>query len=116
HGARKRGPGGRGPGGHRPHVDGQVDILDAANFAAAGKYGTGEPATWSEGDFGYDGVVDILDVSDFMSTGLYGAGSYIPPAPGAVAAVPEPRVSAAAAVAGACGAMAWRRRRRGRPL
>lgn len=98
------------------NIDGQVDILDAANFAAAGKYGTGEPATWSEGDFGYDGVVDILDVSDFMSTGLYGAGSYIPPVPGAVAAVPEPGVSTAAAVAGACGAVAWRWRRRGRPL
>jgi len=92
------------------NIDGQVDILDAANFAASGKYGSGEPATWLEGDFGYDGVVDILDASDFMSTGLYGAGPYVPPATAAVAAVPEPAVSAVAALVAAAAAAGWPRR------
>jgi hypothetical protein len=74
------------------NLDWTVDILDAANFLAGGKFDSGTPATWSEGDFGYDGVVDILDAADFLSTGLFDAGSYNGSAgeAGAVAAVPEP--------------------------
>ena len=71
------------------NLDNQVDILDAANFLAGGKFGTGSSATWSQGDFGYDGVVDILDVADFLSTGLFDAGPY-GGLTGTVAAVPEP--------------------------
>jgi fibronectin-binding autotransporter adhesin len=74
------------------NLDWNVDILDAANFFAGGRYDTGSPATWNEGDFSYDGLVDILDAADFVSTGLFDAGSYNA-APGAatdVAAVPEP--------------------------
>jgi len=67
-----------------------VDILDVSNFVSSGKFGTGEPATWMDGDFNYDGVVDIQDVADFSATGLYGGGSYNS-APGVVA-VPEPAV------------------------
>ena len=92
------------------NIDGTVDILDAANFLAGGKFDSSAPASWNEGDFGYDGVVDILDAADFLSTGLFDAGPYIPAtaagvAPG-VAAVPEPALSVvavAAAVALACG-------------
>jgi autotransporter-associated beta strand protein len=74
------------------NLDWQVDILDAANFLAGGKFDSGTPATWNEGDFGYDGVVDILDAADFLSTGLFDAGAYNPPPglAGGVAAVPEP--------------------------
>jgi hypothetical protein len=74
------------------NLDWQVDILDAANFLAGGKFDSGTPATWNEGDFGYDGVVDILDAADFLSTGLFDAGAYNPASgqAGAVAAVPEP--------------------------
>jgi fibronectin-binding autotransporter adhesin len=74
------------------NLDWNVDILDAANFFAGGKYDSGSPATWNEGDFSYDGLVDILDAADFVSTGLFDAGSYNAP-PGAtasIAAVPEP--------------------------
>jgi autotransporter-associated beta strand protein len=90
------------------NLDWSVDILDAANFLAGGKFDSGTPATWNEGDFGYDGVVDILDAADFLSTGLFDAGPYNA-APGSVAAVPEPSGLAWLAAAAACGA--WIRRR-----
>jgi len=73
------------------NLDWQVDILDAANFIAGGRFDSGLPATWNEGDFTYDGVADILDAASFLSTGLFDAGGYNPPASAApVAAVPEP--------------------------
>ena len=86
------------------NLDWQVDIIDAANFLAGGKFDTGSPASWNEGDFTYDGVVDILDAASFLSNGLFDAGSYNPPAgqAGAIAAVPEP--SALALVLGAVAA------------
>jgi fibronectin-binding autotransporter adhesin len=72
------------------NLDWTVDILDAANFLAGGKFDSGLPASWLEGDFGYDGFVDILDAADFLSTGLFDAGAYNPTASGGIAAVPEP--------------------------
>ena len=86
------------------NLDWQVDIIDAANFLAGGKFDTGSPASWNEGDFTYDGVVDILDAASFLSNGLFDAGPYNPPAgqAGAIAAVPEP--SALALVLGAVAA------------
>jgi hypothetical protein len=100
------------------NLDWQVDIIDAANFLAGGKFDSGAPATWNEGDFTYDGVVDILDAASFLSNGLFDAGSYNPPPgqAGAIAAVPEPTAwpllaSAAIAAAGVCGTL--RRRRAG---
>lgn len=84
------------------NIDLQVDILDAANFFASGKFDSGALATWYEGDFGYDGLVDILDAADFLSTGLFDAGSYLSlPSgqdAGSIAAVPEPNATAAAGV------------------
>jgi fibronectin-binding autotransporter adhesin len=86
------------------NLDWQVDIIDAANFLAGGKFDTGSPATWNEGDFTYDGVVDILDAASFLSNGLFDAGSYNPPAgqAGGIAAVPEPTALSLLA----CGAVA----------
>ncbi|MBU6309623.1 MAG: autotransporter-associated beta strand repeat-containing protein [Planctomycetes bacterium] len=74
------------------NLDWQVDIIDAANFLAGGKFDSGSPGTWNEGDFTYDGFVDILDAASFLSNGLFDAGVYNTPAggAGAVAAVPEP--------------------------
>ena len=75
------------------NLDWSVDILDAANFLAGGKFDSVTPATWNEGDFGYDGVVDMLDAADFLSTGLFDAGAYNPlpsSSGGGIAAVPEP--------------------------
>ncbi|MGI9177835.1 MAG: autotransporter-associated beta strand repeat-containing protein, partial [Pirellulales bacterium] len=83
------------------NLDGAVDILDAANIVAEGRFGSGQPANWSQGDFGYDGVLDILDVAEFIGTGLFNTGSYramvaVPP----VVAVPEPSaIAIVAAVA-----------------
>jgi hypothetical protein len=89
-----------------------VDVLDAGNFLTFGKYDTGLPATWLEGDFNYDGVVDVLDASEFFGTGLYDTGNYnTPPGlSGAVAAVPEPSSAAILAFVGAIAAVAFRRR------
>jgi autotransporter-associated beta strand protein len=82
------------------NLDWTVDILDAANFLAGGKFDSGLPASWLEGDFGYDGVVDILDAADFLSTGLFDAGVYNPTASGSIAAVPEPSAWAMATALG----------------
>jgi hypothetical protein len=94
------------------NLDWNVDILDAANFLAGGKFDSGTPATWNEGDFGYDGVVDILDAADFLSTGLFDAGNYnTAPGTAGIAAVPEPATGIATLLAGAVWLWAGRRRR-----
>ena len=96
------------------NIDGQVDILDGANFLAGGKFDSGTPATWNEGDFGYDGVVDILDAADFLSTGLFDAGPYnaaVAAGSAPVAAVPEPSAGLLACGAVLAMAAAWRRAR-----
>jgi autotransporter-associated beta strand protein len=95
------------------NLDWAIDILDAANFLALGKFDTGEPATWLEGDFDYDGIVDILDAADFLATGLFNAGNYnaSPATAGAVAAVPEPATWAIMTVMLTAGLVARLRRR-----
>ena len=92
------------------NIDWSIDILDAANFLALGKFDTGAPATWLEGDFSYDGIVDILDAADFFATGLFDAGPYNGAAGGVVTAVPEPAVGLAGAAATALGSLARRQR------
>jgi fibronectin-binding autotransporter adhesin len=96
------------------NLDWQVDILDASNFLAGGKFDTGSPASWNQGDFTYDGLVDILDAASFLSNGLFDAGAYNPvAAAGAVAAVPEPALpTGAVAIAGLVSTRCWRRIRR----
>lgn len=97
------------------NLDWSVDILDAANFLAGGKFDSGIPASWNEGDFGYDGVVDILDAADFLSTGLFDAGPYNPAATsGGVAMVPEPSC-VGLGIASGLAALPLLRQRRRRP-
>jgi autotransporter-associated beta strand protein len=97
------------------NLDWTVDILDASNFLAGGKFDSGSPASWNDGDFTYDGFVDILDAASFLSNGLFDAGAYnsAPSQAGAVAAVPEPTGLGAAVVALAA-AMALCRRQSSR--
>ena len=91
------------------NLDWSIDILDAANFLALGKFDTGVAANWLEGDFSYDGIVDILDAADFFATGLFDAGNYNTLSSASIAlptaAVPEPSSLAMvlAAVAAVCG-------------
>jgi len=92
------------------NVDFAVDILDAANFLALGKFDTGAPSTWLEGDFGYDGIVDILDAADFFATNLFDAGSYAP-GTGTIAPVPEPSLTPLIGASFAATLMVVRRRR-----
>ncbi len=94
------------------NLDWTVDILDASNFLAGGKFDSGSPASWIEGDFTYDGFVDILDAASFLSNGLFDAGAYnvAPASAGSIAAVPEPAGLGAVVVA-AVAALALRRRR-----
>jgi len=82
--------GGRRRGDHAApgdtNLDGVVDVLDASNFLAGGRFDTGQAATWSEGDFDDDGLVDILDAASFLATALFDAGVYVPLAARSVAA------------------------------
>jgi len=82
------------------NLDWFVDILDAANFLAAGAFDAGFGSSWNDGDYTYDTLVDILDAASFLSTGLFDTGGYNDAAPQGVAAVPEPASAAAVAVAG----------------
>ncbi|MFM7242958.1 MAG: PEP-CTERM sorting domain-containing protein, partial [Planctomycetaceae bacterium] len=95
------------------NIDWSIDILDASNFLALGKFDTGLPATWIEGDFSYDGIVDILDAADFFATGLYDVGNYNSgDSAVGVAAVPEPTTLGMLAVAIAAAGVATMRRNR----
>jgi len=84
------------------NLDGLFDMLDIVDFTSAGRFNSGEAATWSEGDFNYDGRVDLLDVAGAVSAGGYGAGAVTPPVLTAMAAVPEPsaRLQLCAGLAG----------------
>jgi hypothetical protein len=92
------------------NLDWTVDVLDAANFLAGGKFDAGTHASWNEGDFGYDGIVDILDAADFLATSLFDAGAYNA-TQATVAAVPEPAGLVAAVLPCAAAWLAMRRRR-----
>ena len=105
------------------NLDGVVDVLDTSNFLSAGKFDTGEAASWIQGDFNYDGIVDVLDASQFIATGLFDAGPYnLPPSASLafgfsgvpVAVVPEPSATSLAAV-GIAVAIALRKIVRGLP-
>ena len=95
------------------NLDWNIDILDIMNIVAGGKFNSGLPATWRDGDFNDDGVVDGRDFVALMSTGLYARGSYNPaPATVTTAAVPEPTSAClAGVVAIAAGIRLFRRGR-----
>ena len=57
------------------NLDWKVDIIDAANFLAGGRFDSGTPASWNQGDFTYDGTVDVLDAANFQASGLFKAGT-----------------------------------------
>lgn len=94
------------------NLDWRIDVVDAANFVAGGKFDTGSPANWSEGDFNYDGIVDIQDAADFSATGLYNESTYN--AAASFAAVPEPGTAFVALAGLTYGGYSMFRRRRAR--
>ena len=59
-------------------LDGMIDVLDAANVLAGGRFDSGEETSWGEGDFNHDRLADVLDVAEFLATGLFDAGPYRP--------------------------------------
>ena len=97
-------------------LSGQVNIFDLIGVDAAGKFGTTQPANWSQGDFNYDGVANIFDIIAVDSSGAYGTGNYFPAGPGisatgGVAAVPEPSVGLLTLAAVVATGLVVRRRR-----
>ncbi len=67
-------------------LDGLFDSQDFVTVFVAGKYETGEQATWGEGDWNADLFFDTGDFVAAFVDGGYEAGAF----PGAVQAVPEP--------------------------
>ena len=59
-------------------LDGMIDVLDAANVLAGGRFDSGQETPWAEGDFNHDALADVLDVAEFLATGLFDAGPYRP--------------------------------------
>ena len=58
-----------------------------------GKFETGRPATWEEGDWNLDGIFDTKDIIAALGAGLFETGPYAAGADGIdedVASVPEP--------------------------
>lgn len=73
------------------NLDWSIDIIDIMNIVAGGRFNSGLPATWRDGDFNDDGLVDGLDFVALVATGLYARGDYnVPAAAVTAAAVPEP--------------------------
>ncbi|MGI9177566.1 MAG: autotransporter-associated beta strand repeat-containing protein [Pirellulales bacterium] len=95
-------------------MDGMVDVLDAADLLAAGKFNSAASATWQQGDFNYDGLFDALDLAAMLTGGLLDQGSYVPAqhvlAQQPLAVVPEPAHFGLTAAAIACSLESLRRR------
>ena len=51
--------------------DGRFDPLDVTQFLQAGKYKTGQPASWSDGDWTGDGLFDQRDIVAALQGGRY---------------------------------------------
>jgi hypothetical protein len=90
--------------------DWDFDQLDLVQVQVAGKYLTGEPATWGEGDWNGapasltarppagDGLFNQLDIVAAQQAGLYLTGAYAAVRAHQLAAVPEPNTCFLAAV------------------
>jgi hypothetical protein len=59
--------------------DGQFNQLDIVQVLQAGKYHSGEPASWEQGDFNRDGLFDRLDIVTALQTGSYAVGADLYP-------------------------------------
>jgi autotransporter-associated beta strand protein len=104
------------------NLDGLVDILDAANLVAGGRFNTGVGAVWLDGDFNYDGAFDVLDSAEFLTSSLFNQGGYLGTASGgpagmagetgSVAVVPEPASALLLAATGLVAAIGAGFRRR----
>jgi autotransporter-associated beta strand protein len=60
------------------NLDGIADFDDILAFISAGRFDTGQAATWDTGDFDYNGVVDFDDVLAMISAGVFDQGPYLP--------------------------------------
>jgi hypothetical protein len=110
--------------------DYDFDQLDLVKVQIAGKYLSGLPATWGEGDWNGapggsagnpppgDGQFNQLDIVAAQQAGIYLTGPYIEPAAAGDTAVAIPETSALLSAALAFSSLlqlAWRRRKRGSP-
>jgi hypothetical protein len=58
------------------NADGQFDQLDIVQVLQAGKYRTGQPATFAEGDWNLDGLFNQLDIVLALQLDHYLEGPY----------------------------------------
>ena len=70
--------------------DWEFGTEDITLVLGAGKYETGQPATWAEGDWNENGFFESGDIVLALGTGLYETGRYAAHASVAVDSVPEP--------------------------
>jgi hypothetical protein len=61
------------------NLDGRFDQLDIVLVLQAGRYLTGEPATWDQGDWNGDRVFDQLDIVAVLQAGRYLASADVYP-------------------------------------
>jgi len=61
------------------NLDGTVDFNDIVQLLGAGKYNTGQPANWSDGDINYDGSADFNDIVTLLGSGNYNNGQTFSP-------------------------------------
>ena len=61
--------------------DGRFDTQDVGAILDQGLYGTGQPATWQQGDWTGDGLFDRKDIVAALQTGSYAPDALAAPAP-----------------------------------
>jgi len=91
------------------NLDRKVDVFDLLAMDAGGRFGSTQPAGWSQGDLDYDGRTNVFDLLGIDTAGSFNAGSIVPAASGLEANVSsrtETTVSPAVATATADSAAA----------
>lgn len=89
-------------------LDQDVDVFDLLAISAAGGFGSGRSASWTDGDVNYDGQTDVFDLVGINTGGRYGQGRL-----GTTASIGEPAAAGVTSVGWTLGiadvvtAIAW---------
>jgi len=88
------------------NLDRKVDVFDLLAMDAGGRFGSTQPAGWSQGDLDYDGRTNVFDLLGIDTAGSFNAGSIVPAASGLeanVSSLTQTTVSPAATAEPAAG-------------